>query len=120
MEDDKRSVDKKTFFDYPKNVKRLLHFFYGSCALLLILDFVIHRHAIYRWENLWGFYPIFGFVSCVILVLVATRLRTFLMRAEDYYDFEEKDPKEKGADEQHNGNVAGKNSTAIGKHNVDD
>jgi len=87
-----------------------LHFFYGSCALLLVLDFVIHRHAIHRWENLWGFYPIFGFVSCVILVLVATRLRTFLMRAEDYYDSEE----------QHNGNVAGKNNTAIGKHNVDD
>ena len=78
--------EKQHLFDDPKNVKRLLWFLYISCALLFALDFVIHRHVAHSWENLWGFYPIYGFVSCSILVFVATWMRTFLMRPEDYYD----------------------------------
>ena len=52
---------------------------------MLVLDFVIHRHVMHSWENLWGFYPLYGFVGCVVLVLVATWMRTFLMRPENYY-----------------------------------
>lgn len=91
MQNDKSSNDGKSdldqsLFDDPKNIKRLLHFLYGCCALLFVLDFVIHRHVVHSWENLWGFYPLYGFVGCVILVLVATWMRTFLMRSEDYYE----------------------------------
>lgn len=78
--------EKKHLFDDPKNVKRLLHMLYLCCAVLLVLDFVIHRHTLHEWEKLWFFYPIYGFVGCVVLVLVATWMRTFLMRPEDYYD----------------------------------
>ncbi|MBV1883005.1 MAG: hypothetical protein KUG82_15305 [Pseudomonadales bacterium] len=80
--------EKKHLFDYPKNIKRVLHFLYISCALLFALDFVIHRHTIHSWENLWGFYAIYGFIGCVVLVLVATGMRKFIMRSEDYYDYE--------------------------------
>ena len=76
----------KHIFDDPQNIKRVLYFLYGSCAVLFALDFVIHRHIAHTWEKLWGFYPIYGFVGCVILVVVATWMRTFLMRSEDYYD----------------------------------
>ena len=78
--------EKKYFFDEPKNVKRILHLLYGCCALLFALDFVIHRHVEHRLENLWGFYPAYGFVGCVVLVLIAKWMRTFLMRSENYYD----------------------------------
>jgi len=54
--------------------------------LLVVLDFVIHRHVYHSWENLPAFYPIYGFVGCVVLVIVARWMRTFLMRSEDYYD----------------------------------
>lgn len=80
---------KKYLLDEPKNIKSILNIFYGCCVLLLILDLFIHRHVIHSWENIWGFYPLFGFVGCVILVLVATWLRTFLMRDEDYYQKKE-------------------------------
>ena len=83
--------DKKYLFDDPKNIKRLLTIFYVICALLFILDFVIKRKIYHSWENLWGFYPIYGFISCVVLVFVASWMRTFLMRPEDYYEKLEQD-----------------------------
>ena len=82
--------EKRYLFDNPQNVKRILYFLYGCCVLLFALDFVIHRHTSHSWETLWGFYAIYGFVSCVVLVMVAKWLRTFLMRPEDYYDHEGK------------------------------
>lgn len=107
--------DKKYIFDNPKNVKRLLTVFYSCCALLFILDFIIHRHVYHSWENLWGFYPIYGFVGCVVLVLVATWMRTFLMRDEDYYErIENPDFKEKDTNQN-----TMKSTHSTGEHNVD-
>ncbi|SHE56468.1 hypothetical protein SAMN04487965_0170 [Microbulbifer donghaiensis] len=80
------SGDKSDFFDKPDNVRRLLRIFYGICALLVALDFVVHRHTEFRWEGLPAFYPLYGFVGCVLLVIVAKWMRRFLMRPEDYYD----------------------------------
>ena len=82
--------EKKYFFDDPRNIKRTLYVLYAGCAILFILDFVIHRHVMHSWENLWGFYPLYGFVGCVVLVLIAKWMRTFLMRSENYYDNEGK------------------------------
>ncbi|QXP44795.1 hypothetical protein FM038_014260 [Shewanella eurypsychrophilus] len=79
---------KKHIFDEVKNVKRLLNCLYVCCALLLILDFVIHRHVSHHWERLWAFYPIYGFLGCVVLVLVASWMRRLLMRGQDYYNDE--------------------------------
>ena len=102
--------EKKYLFDNPKNIKRVLHLLYGSCVLLFLLDFVIHRHVLHSWENLWGFYPVYGFVGCVVLVLIAKWMRTFLMREEDYYDEAE------GGNEKHE---TDKNSLEPGGHDVD-
>ena len=83
--------EKKYLFDNPNNIKRVLYLLYGCCALLFALDFVIHRHVMHDMENLWGFYPVYGFVGCVVLVLVAKWMRSFLMRPEDYYDEDKTD-----------------------------
>jgi hypothetical protein len=68
--------------DFPLVVK----IFLPLCALLLVLDLVIHRHVVHPWEETFGFYPLYGFVACVVLVLAATQMRRVLMRREDYYD----------------------------------
>ena len=106
--------EKKYLFDNPKNVKRILYALYGCSALLLALDLVIHRHVVHKWENLFGFYPLYGFVGCVVLVLVATWMRTFLMRPEDYYDNEGKtDIDDKlSTDTKHNNEIGGPNVDA--------
>ena len=78
--------DKTYWLDKPGNLQRLLKWFYLICGVLFALDFVIHRHVTHPWENLFGFYGIFGFVACVVLVLAAREMRKVLMRKEDYYD----------------------------------
>ena len=80
--------EKRHVFDDPRNVKRLLRVLYVVCAGLVLIDFVHHRHVAHSWENLWGFYAVYGFVACVALVLIAKEMRKLLMRSEDYYDAE--------------------------------
>ncbi len=78
--------EKQYVFDSPEKVRNLLHVFYVICLVLLLADFMYHRHVTHVWEALWGFYGLFGFAACVTLVLIAKELRKVLMRREDYYD----------------------------------
>ena len=78
---------KEHLFDKPRNVKRLLGFFYTLLLLLLIIDFFIHKHPYFPWEGSPQFYAVFGFVVCVALIFVAKYiLRPIVKRKEDYYD----------------------------------
>jgi hypothetical protein len=44
-------------------------------------------HGVFAWERATGFYAAYGFVACVLLVLVAKHvLRPFAKRDEDYYE----------------------------------
>lgn len=83
---DEKTENKIHVFDKPKNVRRVIHVLYGLCGLTLLLDFVIQRHVDHPWESLWGFYCVYGFVACVLLVLIAKEMRKVVMRREDYYD----------------------------------
>ena len=74
------------FFEKPENIKKMLKVFYVICGLLVVADFIVHRHIYHSWENIPAFYAIYGFVGYSLLVFVAKWLRSFLMRKEDYYD----------------------------------
>lgn len=76
---------KKDFLDNPKNVKRIVHGLVACCILLFGLDFILHRHTQHPLEEIPGFYALYGFVACVILVLLAKELRKLIMRGEQYY-----------------------------------
>ena len=78
--------EKTHLFDRPENVDRLLKGFYAICILLVLADFIFHRHIGFDWEKIPAFYAIYGFVACILLVVVAKRMRNVLMRKEDYYD----------------------------------
>ncbi len=73
-------------FDKPENVKRLLGIFYASLVVLLIVDFFIHKHAEFPWEESPVFFAAYGFVSCVVVIFTAKLLRVFTKRDEKYYD----------------------------------
>ncbi|MGH8580114.1 MAG: hypothetical protein ACREVK_08345 [Gammaproteobacteria bacterium] len=74
------------WFDKARNVRRLRWVFYLLCAALLSLDWLYHRHAVHPWEGMLGFFSAFGFIACVVLVLLAKALRRLLMRGEDFYE----------------------------------
>lgn len=74
------------FFDKPENINKILKVFYAICVLLVVTDFIVHRHIYHDWEKIPAFYAVYGFVGCVILVLIAKVMRKVLMREEDYYD----------------------------------
>lgn len=80
---------KSHIFDKPANVKYTIIAFFSACILLLVLDFVLpkHDHAHFSFENKPAFFAIFGFVSCIILVVIAKYvLREMVKRKEGYYD----------------------------------
>ncbi len=78
--------EKRHIFDDPKNVKRVIYGLYAACALSVVAELFVHRHAETWWEGIFGFYPAYGFVGIVILVLAAKELRRLVWRKEDYYD----------------------------------
>lgn len=78
---------QKTYlFDNPRNVRRVVLGLVWVCVILAGMDLVVHRHVYHPWEAMIGFYAVYGFVACVLLVLLAKELRKVLIRAEDYYD----------------------------------
>jgi hypothetical protein len=79
--------DKKYYpLGDPKNIRRVRITLYVLCAIALVADFFVKRYVDHPWEALPGFYAIYGFVACVVLVLVAKEMRKVIMRGEDYYD----------------------------------
>ena len=66
-------------------LRKWLKIFLAACAGVTVLDLVVHKHGDHWW-NFFGFYSLYGFAACVILVLVATWMRRGLMRDEDHYD----------------------------------
>lgn len=78
--------EKKYFLDDPRNVQRLLYVFYFISALSIFAEFFIKRYVDHPWEAIFGFYAIYGFAACTVLVLAATQMRKLIMRKEDYYD----------------------------------
>lgn len=81
------STGKKYITDNRKTVQRVLCGLLGALVLLLGLEPFIDKHPYFAWEKWFGFYAIFGFVACVLLVLVAKYvLRPIVKRQEDYYD----------------------------------
>ena len=74
-------------FDKPKNVNRLIMFTFGACIILLIIDFLVHKHSHFSMEEWPAFYATFGFVAYVSFVLTGKYgLRKIVKRREEYYD----------------------------------
>ena len=79
-------VKESTFLDSPKNRKRIRTAFYIALIVLLIVDFFIHKHGHFSWEEAPAFFASYGFIACVGLIFAAKGLRLIVKRKEDYYD----------------------------------
>ena len=70
----------------PKATRIILGAFFLISAGLLVADFFVDRYIEHPWENLKGFYPLWGLFGVAGLILAAKGLRRIVMRSEDYYD----------------------------------
>ena len=69
-----------------ENVRKLYFGLWIFGLAWVIPDLFLHKHEDVGFAATIGFYAVFGFVACVVLVLTAKGLRRLLMRPEDYYD----------------------------------
>ena len=63
--------------------------FWGLCVICVVLflaDFFYHKHSYFSFENIPGFYGLYGLLAYCAIVLIAKVLRRPLRRDEDYYD----------------------------------
>ena len=61
---------------------------YLILVLLIVVDFVIPRHEIHFFgDEIPGFWSLFGFIACVLIVIVSKWIGHMgFMQNENYYD----------------------------------
>ncbi len=81
----KREFD---WFDKPDNLKKLRIFSYVILAASVVAEFLIPSHAAHHpWDKIPGIYALFGFVTCVAMIVFSKLVGQFwLKRKEEYYD----------------------------------
>jgi len=81
----KRIVD---YLGNPDNAGRLKKLLYITLAVIVAADFLVPReHAAFFWDDIPGWSAVYGFISCVIIIVVSKFLgHRGLMKKEDYYD----------------------------------
>ena len=57
-------------------------------AVLVVLEFIVHRHGEIALEDLPLFPAVYAFFVCIFIVVGGIWLRKIAMRPEDYYDDE--------------------------------
>jgi len=73
-----------------KNIFFVKALFYTVLVLLVVTDlFVPREHPHFIGDFIPGFWAVFGFVSCTMIIVISKWLgKKFLFRPEDYYQDE--------------------------------
>ena len=69
----------------PATIKKLWWIFSGILALTVLAQLVWYVKGYFTVDGWFGFGAVYGFVSCLIMVLVAKGLGFVLKRPNDYY-----------------------------------
>ncbi len=75
----------------PENIKLLWKLLYGVLGLTVAAQIFIYVKSYFGVDGWFGFGAAFGFISCVIMVVVARVLGYLLKRDENYYQEERAD-----------------------------
>jgi hypothetical protein len=70
----------------PATIRRLWLAFAAMLAAILLLQALVPIKGYFRLDGWPGFAAVFGFLSCVAMVLLAKALGALLKRPDDYYD----------------------------------
>jgi hypothetical protein len=76
---------------FRRRLKTVVRVCYGVLALLIVLDalpFIVDKEQAHTsWEHLPGFWSVFGFAACTLIIFFSKWYgHAGIMRREDYYD----------------------------------
>lgn len=80
------SDESNRWLDDKGNGRKLAIALFVICAALFLADAVYTKNPVHWLEETFGFYALYAFVGCVVMILGAKAMRVFLTRDEDYYD----------------------------------
>lgn len=78
--------EQKHWLVRPENIRLMWRGFMGILALTVLAELGIHGHPYFGVDGLFGFYAVYGFITCVGMVLFAKALGIVLKRPDTYYD----------------------------------
>lgn len=73
------------WLDDPGNVKKLWRGFIVVLALTVIAGFFVDLHPHFEVETWFGFYAGYGFLACLLMIIVAKALGLLLKRPDSHY-----------------------------------
>ena len=82
-------VRRKHWLQRPENIRKLWWIFAGVLALTVLAQFTVEIHDYFGVDGLFGFSALYGFGSCVLMVVVAKILGWWLKRDDHYYPEED-------------------------------
>jgi len=77
---------KRHWLYRPENIGKLWRWGAGLLALSVAAQLLWPIHGHFGIDELFGFFAVFGFLSCVAMVLFAKVLGMWVKRDERYYD----------------------------------
>lgn len=66
-------------------IKLLWSVFIAILVITVVPDFFIHQHVYFGVEDTFAFYAMYGFGTCVAMVVGAKALGFLVKRGDDYY-----------------------------------
>lgn len=86
MSDKQPPTSPSHWLDNPANVKRLYRGFLVVLAVTVIAQLGVHMHPHFEIDGLFAFNAWYGFLTCLIMIVVAKGLALLLKRPDTYYD----------------------------------
>jgi hypothetical protein len=78
------------WLDDKRNIKLLWRGFLVILALTVVAGYFVDLHPHFPIENWFGFNAAYGFITCVLMIVVAKGLAILLKRPDTHYQRDEK------------------------------
>ena len=77
---------KQNWFYRKSSIKKLYISALIILGVVLFVEYFIILHPHFGIEKIFGFHAVFGFLSCIVLIIFAKLLGFLVKRKDDYYD----------------------------------
>lgn len=84
-------MKQEHWLDNPANQRWLWRGFLLTLALTVVIGALLDLHPHFTIEGWFGFYAAYGFLTCLLMIVVAKGLGLLLKRPDIYYDRDNRD-----------------------------